>query len=186
MEQRTSDPRPLSALLASDDHPPLKAAHPCFDASPGFEGLVRPPPQITYSQYHTQKVIIRSCQSCQRRSGVLPWQGGGSHCGWAETIIFKDAHLFHCKKTQQTAHVDISPWTPVGQSAKAKDIRERVGCMERVTWKHTLPYVKWIANGNLLYDSGNSNLGLVTTWRSETRREVGGKVNPWLIHVDVW
>ena len=59
-------------------------------------------------------------------------------------------------------------------------------CMERVTWKLTLPYVKWIANGNLLYDSGNSNLGLVTTWRSETRREVGGKVNPWLIHVDVW
>ena len=31
---------------------------------------------------------------------------------------------------------------------------ERVRCMERVTWKLTLPYVKWIANGNLLYGSG--------------------------------
>ena len=29
--------------------------------------------------------------------------------------------------------------------------------MERVTWKLTLPYVKWIANLNLLYGSGNSN-----------------------------
>ena len=29
--------------------------------------------------------------------------------------------------------------------------------MERVTWKYTLPYVKQIANGNLLYGSGNSN-----------------------------
>ena len=28
---------------------------------------------------------------------------------------------------------------------------ERVKCMERVTWKLTLPYVKQIANGNLLY-----------------------------------
>ena len=28
-------------------------------------------------------------------------------------------------------------------------------CMERVTWKLTLPYVKQIANGNFLYGSGN-------------------------------
>ena len=33
---------------------------------------------------------------------------------------------------------------------------ERVRCMERVTWKLTLPYVKWIANGNLLYGLENS------------------------------
>ena len=32
---------------------------------------------------------------------------------------------------------------------------ERVRCMERVTWKLTLPYVKYIANGNWLYGSGN-------------------------------
>ena len=38
--------------------------------------------------------------------------------------------------------------------------RERVRCMERVTWKLTLPYAKQIANGNLLYGSGNSNRGL--------------------------
>ena len=41
--------------------------------------------------------------------------------------------------------------------------KERVGCMERVIWKHTLLYVKWIASGNLLYDSGNSKQGSVTT-----------------------
>ena len=33
---------------------------------------------------------------------------------------------------------------------------EMVRCMERVTWKLTFPYVKQIANGNLLYGSGNS------------------------------
>ena len=34
---------------------------------------------------------------------------------------------------------------------------ERVKCMERVTWKLTLPYVKQIAKEKLLYDSENSN-----------------------------
>ena len=34
---------------------------------------------------------------------------------------------------------------------------ERVRCMERVTWKLTLSYVKQVANGNLLYGSENSN-----------------------------
>ena len=38
--------------------------------------------------------------------------------------------------------------------------QERVRCMERVTWKLTLPYVKQIVNGNLLYGSGNSNRAL--------------------------
>ena len=39
---------------------------------------------------------------------------------------------------------------------------ERVRCMERVTWKLTLPHVKQIANGNLLYGSRNSNRGSVS------------------------
>ena len=33
---------------------------------------------------------------------------------------------------------------------------ERVRCMDRVTWKLTLPYVKQIANRNLPYGSGKS------------------------------
>ena len=33
-------------------------------------------------------------------------------------------------------------------------------CMERVTWKLSLPYVKQIASGNLPYGSGNSNRAL--------------------------
>ena len=41
---------------------------------------------------------------------------------------------------------------------------ERVRCMERVTWKLTLPYLKQIANGKLLNVSGNSNRGSVSTW----------------------
>ena len=32
-----------------------------------------------------------------------------------------------------------------------------------LAWKHTLQYVKYKANGNLLYDSGNSTRGSVTT-----------------------
>ena len=41
---------------------------------------------------------------------------------------------------------------------------ERVRCMERVTWKLTLPCVKQIANGNLPYGSGNLNRDYVSTW----------------------
>jgi len=40
---------------------------------------------------------------------------------------------------------------------------ERVRCMERVTWKLTLPYVIQIANRNFLYGSGNSNRGSLST-----------------------
>ena len=40
---------------------------------------------------------------------------------------------------------------------------ERMRCMERVTWKLTLPYVKQIAKEKLLYDSENSNRSSVST-----------------------
>ena len=40
---------------------------------------------------------------------------------------------------------------------------KRVRCMERIIWKFILPYVKYIANGNLLYVSGNSNRGFAST-----------------------
>ena len=70
---------------------------------------------------------------------------------------------------------------------------ERVRCMERVTWKCTLPYVKEIANGNLLYGSGNSNRVSVSTQSGGMGTEMGGRfkregiyVYLWLIHVDVW
>ena len=43
------------------------------------------------------------------------------------------------------------------------EMKETVRCMERVTWKLTIPCIKWIANGNLLYDSGNSNKVSITT-----------------------
>ena len=66
-------------------------------------------------------------------------------------------------------------------------------CIERVTCKHTLPEVKQIANGNFLYESGNSNQGSVTTQRGGMEREVGRmfkwertRVNLWLVHVHVW
>ena len=52
---------------------------------------------------------------------------------------------------------------------------ERVRCMERITWKLTLPYVKQIANGNLLYGSGNYNRGSVSTWRGEMGKKMGGR-----------
>ena len=40
---------------------------------------------------------------------------------------------------------------------------ERMTCVERVAWKLTLPYVKYIANRNLLYCLGNSNRDSVST-----------------------
>ena len=69
---------------------------------------------------------------------------------------------------------------------------ERVRCMKRVTWKLTLPYVKQIANRNLLYGSGKSNGRSVSTQRGGMGRKMGGRftreeryVYLWLIHVEV-
>ena len=69
--------------------------------------------------------------------------------------------------------------------------REKVRCMERVTWKLTIAYVKYTASGNLLYDSGNSNRGS-NRLKGRIAREMGGRswregtwVYLWLILVDV-
>jgi len=62
--------------------------------------------------------------------------------------------------------------------------QERVRCMERVTWKLTLPYVKQIVSGNLLYSSGNKQ-GLCINLGGRFKRE-GIYVYLWLIHVEVW
>ena len=69
---------------------------------------------------------------------------------------------------------------------------ERVRCMERVTWKLTLPYVKYIANWNFLYESANSNRRSVSTKRYGVGREMGESIHRegtyvylWLIHVEV-
>ena len=52
---------------------------------------------------------------------------------------------------------------------------KKVRCMKRVTWKLKLPYAKEIANWNLLYGSGNSNRGSVSTQRGGMEREMGGR-----------
>ena len=69
---------------------------------------------------------------------------------------------------------------------------QRARCMERVTWKLTLPYVKQTANRNLLYGSRNSNRGSVSTYRGGMGSEMGGRLKRegiyvylWLFHVEV-
>ena len=64
--------------------------------------------------------------------------------------------------------------------------------MKRIRWKLTMPYVKEIINGNLLYDSENSNRGSVTTSKGGMEREMGARfrregawVYLWLIFVAV-
>ena len=59
--------------------------------------------------------------------------------------------------------------------------------------KHTLPYIKWIASGNLLGDAGNLNLVLydnVERWDgAEGGREAQEEeicIYLWLIHIVVW
>ena len=47
---------------------------------------------------------------------------------------------------------------------------EWVRCMQRVTWKLTLPCVRQTDNRNLLYVSENSNRGSVSTYRGEMGR----------------
>ena len=65
--------------------------------------------------------------------------------------------------------------------------------MERVTWKLTLLYVQQITNGNLLYDSGNSNQDPVTIQRGgvgrrweEVSRGRGYVYSYGPMHIDVW
>ena len=59
-------------------------------------------------------------------------------------------------------------------SAKCQDGGEgRVRCVERVTWKLTLPNITQIANGNLLYGSGNSHRGSVSTQMGGLGRKMG-------------
>jgi len=49
-----------------------------------------------------------------------------------------------------------------------------------------LPFICKIANRNLLYGSGNSNRGCVSTQRSGMGREMGGKFKKEGIHVYLW
>ena len=72
---------------------------------------------------------------------------------------------FICRIAMEKPTQRIDLWT------RGKGRRES---MERVTWKLTIPYVKWIANRNLLYDSGNSNRGSATIQKSGMWREMGG------------
>ena len=64
----------------------------------------------------------------------------------SEEFIYREA------MEKQTQRIEL--WTWGGE--------ERVRCMERVTWKLTLSYVKQIANENLRCGSGNSNRGSVS------------------------
>ena len=72
---------------------------------------------------------------------------------------------FICRVAMEKQRIDLWTWS--------RGRRERVRCMERVTWKFTIPYVKQIANGNLLYDSGNLDRGSVTIQRGGMGRKMG-------------
>ena len=66
---------------------------------------------------------------------------------------------------KQTQRTDLWTWGEKGESVR---------CMERVTWKLKIPYVKQRASGNLLYDSGNLNRGSVTIQKGGMRSGMGG------------
>ena len=81
----------------------------------------------------------------------------------------------------QTQRTDLLIWVGAGEGEGGTN-------GERNMETYTLPYAKQIGSGNLLYDSGNSNWGSVTTQRGE----MGGRfkrertnVYLWLIHIDV-
>ena len=74
-------------------------------------------------------------------------------------------------------------------------VREGEGGMNRESSieTYTLPSVKWIASGNLLYDGGSSNPRLcdyLERWdgiEGEGRiKRKGTYVYLWLIHVHIW
>ena len=69
--------------------------------------------------------------------------------------------------------------------------RKRKGRIESGIEAYTLPYVKYIASGNLLYDAWSSNLILcdnLQAWDGvgkKFKRE-GTYVYLWLTHIDIW
>ena len=73
--------------------------------------------------------------------------------------------IYRAAMEKQTYRIDL--WTR-GEGGRGE---ESVRCMKRVTWELTLPYVKQIASGNLLYGSGNSNRGSASTQTGEMGRE---------------
>ena len=90
--------------------------------------------------------------------------------------------IYRIAMEKQTQRIDLETWEEKGGE----------GEMERVTGKLTLPYVKWIANGNLLYDTGSSTLCSVTAQKGGMGWEVGERfkregtyVYPQLMHFDV-
>ena len=48
---------------------------------------------------------------------------------------------------------------------------------------YILQYVKKIASGSLMYDTGNPKPVLVTTWRDGVGRKVGGRFRREVTHV---
>ena len=92
--------------------------------------------------------------------------------------------IFRATMEKQTQKTDLWTWW--------ERKRERVRCMQRVTWKLIIPYVKEIVHRNLLYDSGNSNRGSVIIQKGGMGKEMGERfrregiwVYLWLILVDV-
>ena len=61
-------------------------------------------------------------------------------------------------------------------------VKACVGLMERVAWKHTLPYVKQLASGNLLCDKGSSTWCSVKTERGGLGWEIGERFKREKIH----
>ena len=51
---------------------------------------------------------------------------------------------------------------------------------------HTLPYIKWITNKNLLYRTGNPTQCCVTAWMGREFRGEGIQENLWLSHSAVY
>ena len=51
---------------------------------------------------------------------------------------------------------------------------------------YTLPYVKQIASGNLLYDAGSSDELLCDNLEGWEVQEGGTYIYPWLTQVNVW
>ena len=109
------------------------------------------------------KPIIQSevSQKEKNKYHILTYIDGTQKNGTDEQVIFRVA----VETQKENRLMD----TYVGR-------KKRVGRMERVPWKHTLTYVKQIASGNLLYDSGNSNWGSVTTQRGGMWQEVEGRL----------
>ena len=146
----------------------------------------------TFWNHHSHRTLIQISslvQKVKESMNLLNQEKKNKYC-----VLMQQQQQHGLQKNGTETYLEGSCGdTDTENSLVDKGRQERVGRTESSMETYTLPYVKQIAGGNLLYDSGSSNWCSVTTYRDDMGWEVGQNFKReetylylWLIHVDAW